>query len=72
MMPSTRHKRTRNKKGLKPWEYAFLTGDESKIEPGSRDAARLEVMKRDPDSRLMFGDRTANELIKEYPQYAKH
>lgn len=69
-MPSTRHKRARSRQALKPWEYAYLTGDMSGIEPGSRAEARVRVMQRDPDGYLLFGDKTANQLLQENPEYA--
>jgi len=71
-MPTTRNKRTRGRKKLTPAEYVFLTGDDSGIELTGRDAARVKVMRRNPDAWLMFGDRTANELLEEYPEYAEH
>lgn len=68
-MPTKRNKRIRAKHGLYAWEHAFLTGDTSDIEPGSRAEARLRVMRRDLDGYLMFGDRTARELLELYPEY---
>ena len=69
-MPTNRTRRTRKGFDLKPWEKAFLTGDDSEITPGSRAAVRLEIMRNDPDGRLMFGDKTGNELLKEFKGYA--
>jgi len=56
---------------LLPWEHAFLTGDLSRLRPGTRDAAKLQTMKRHPDGFLIAGDRTARQLKKEYPEYFK-
>jgi hypothetical protein len=70
-MATNRKRRTRAAKRLEPWEWAFLTGDESLLRPGTRDAARLATMRRDPDSWFMYGDRTGRELLAEYPQYRR-
>ena len=69
-MPTKRRKRIRSRKSLTPAEYAYVTGDESKIEPRSRDAVRLQILKTEPDGRLLAFDRTRNELLKEFPEYA--
>lgn len=70
-MPTTRKRRTRIKQSLKPWEYAYLTGDDTGIAPGSRAAARLAVMRENPDGWLMYGDRTGRQLLAEYPEYRR-
>ncbi len=70
-MPTTRKRKRRTAKALKPWEFAYLTGDESTLRPGTRDIAKLKTMKADPDSSLLYGDRSARELIKDYPEYKK-
>ena len=69
-MGTNRKRRTRAAKRLEPWEWAYLTGDESLLRPGIRDAARLATMRRDPDAWFMFGDRTGRQLLQEYPEYA--
>ncbi|MDA3918975.1 MAG: hypothetical protein PF690_18685 [Deltaproteobacteria bacterium] len=68
-MPTTRKRQRRTAKALKPWEYAFLTGDDSEILPDTRDAARLKILKTDPEGWLLFGDRTASQLLKDFPEY---
>lgn len=69
-MPTNRTKRTRSRAELKPWELAFLTGqDDPTLEGINR--GRLEFLRRDPDSYLLFGDRTANQLLAEFPELAK-
>jgi|GEM_PF-4382562 len=68
-MPTNRKRYRRTAKALKPWEYAFLTGDESGIKPGSREAAKLKILRTDPDGFLIFGDRTARQLEEEFPEY---
>ncbi|MDA3897494.1 MAG: hypothetical protein PF482_15265 [Desulfobacteraceae bacterium] len=70
-MPTTRKRQRRAGKSLKPAEYAFLTGDDSEILPGTRDAARLRILRTDPDAWLVYGDRTANQLLHEFPEYKK-
>jgi len=70
-MPTTRKRQRRTAKELKTWEQAFLTGDESLLRPNTRDAARLSALKSDPDGWLLFGDRTARQLLKDYPEYKK-
>lgn len=69
-MPTNRQKRTRSRADLKPWEYAFLTGqDDPTLEGINR--GRLEFLRRYSDSFLLYGDRTARELLAEYPDIAK-
>jgi len=70
-MPTTRKRKRRAINALHPWEYAFLSGDESTLRPGTRDAARLKTLKADPDSGLLYGDRTARELAEDFPGYKK-
>jgi hypothetical protein len=70
-MATNRKKRSRAARTLKVWELAYLTGDDSGIIPGSRDAARLKTMRADPDSWLMFGDRTGRMLLEQYPEYKR-
>ena len=70
-MPTNRKRTRRTTNPLKPWEEAFLKNDESFLRPDTRDAARLKTIKADPDAWLLFGDRTARELLKEYPEYKK-
>jgi len=66
-MPTNRKRKRRTAKALKPWELAYLSGDDSDIQPGSRAAARLKILRTDPDGWLVYGDRTARQLKKEYP-----
>ena len=71
-MPTTRKRKRRTANALQPWEYAYLTGDESGLRPGTRDAAKLKTMRADPDSFLISGNnRTARELVKDFPEYKK-
>lgn len=68
-MPKKKRKRQKTAKALKPWELAFLTGDESGLRHGTRDAAKLKIVKADIDSFLIYGDRTARQLLEEFPEY---
>ncbi|MFN2269048.1 MAG: hypothetical protein ABR533_12285 [Desulfonatronovibrio sp.] len=70
-MPTNRKRQRRSIKALKPWERAYLTGDDSDIIPGSRAAARLITMRDDLDGWLMFGDRTGRQLLQEFPEYRR-
>jgi len=70
-MPTTRKRKRRTANALQPWELAYLTGDESTLRPGTRDAAKLKTMRADPDSFLISGNRTARELVKAFPEYKK-
>ena len=70
-MPTNRRRKKRTAAAFQPWEQAFLIGDESVLRPGTRDAARLSVLKSDPDGFLLFGDRSARQLLKDYPEYKK-
>ena len=70
-MPTNRRRKKRTINALLPWELAFLTRDESILRPGTRDAARLSVLKSDPDGWLLFGDRTSRQLLKDFPEYKK-
>ena len=70
-MPTNRKRKRRAINALFPWEYAFLTGDESTLRPGTRDAAKLSTLRRNPDGWLLYGDRTANQLREEFPEYFK-
>jgi hypothetical protein len=70
-MPTNRKRKRRGARNLQPWEYAFLSGDESGLRPGTRDAAKLETMRAGPDGFLIAGNRTARELLKEFPEYKK-
>ena len=70
-MPTTRKRKKRTINALQPWETAFLTGDESVLRPGTRDLARLSVLRSDPDGWLLFGDRTARQLLKDFPEFKK-
>ena len=63
-------KKTARKRTLKPWEWAFLTGDESEIEPRSRDYYRLQVLKRGDNRPFMGGDRLRNEFLA-IPEFKK-
>jgi len=68
-MPTNRKRKKRIVNALMPWEHAFLTGDLSRLRPGTRDAAKLKTMKSDPDSFLIGGDRTARQLLEDFPEY---
>ena len=70
-MPTNRKRKRRTNKPFMPWEIAFLTGDESGIRPDTRDAARLRTMRNGPDAFLLYGDRTARQLLKDFPEYKK-
>ena len=70
-MPTTRRRKKRTAAALQPWEEAFLKNDESFLRPNTRDAARLRTIKADPDGFLLFGDRTARQLLADYPEYKK-
>ena len=70
-MPTTRRRKKRTAAALQPWETAFLTGDESLLRPGTRDAAKLKVLRSDPDGFLIYGTRTSRQLLKDFPEYKK-
>lgn len=60
--------RTRN---LKNHEKAFLFDNEQYLTPGSRlSRARYLALKNDTGP-LMFGDRSRDALLSEFPQYAQ-
>ena len=70
-MPTTRRRKKRTAAALQPWELAYLTGDESVLRPGTRDAAKLKVLRTDPDGFLIYGTRTSRQLLKDFPEYKK-
>ena len=70
-MPTTRRRKKRTAAALQPWELAYLTNDESVLRQCTRDAAKLKVLRTDPDGWLIYGTRTSRQLLQDYPEYRK-